>query len=326
MPVKILFITSTRLGDAVLSTGLLAHLARTYPESEITVACGPLVEGLFTPAPNVARVLALRKEPRAGHWRKLWRACVGTKWDIVVDLRNSAVSRLLLSGKRHVWNNPPDELHKVEQNAHIMGLTDAPPAPELWFSDTVCKRAAELVPDGGPVLAVGPSANWIGKSWPAENFIELVERLTSETDGILPGARVAVIAAPGEEEPANKVLDSVPEDRRIDIIAKADPATVAAAIARCDFYVGNDSGLMHCAAATGVPTLGLFGPSKPHHYRPWGPRAAWVSTPETMEELLGGRPANIRECLMESLTIEAACAAASELWNKLSSDDGRKTG
>jgi len=81
--------------------------------------------------------------------------------------------------------------------------------------------------------------------------------------------------------------------------------------------VGNDSGLMHCAAAVGVPTLGLFGPSFPAQYRPWGPRAAYVSTPETFEQLTSykGYTPEDAPCLMRSLTVEKAYEAASYLLN-----------
>ena len=44
---RILFITATRLGDAVLSTGLLDHLARANPAARFTIACGPVAEGVF---------------------------------------------------------------------------------------------------------------------------------------------------------------------------------------------------------------------------------------------------------------------------------------
>ena len=57
---KILFITSTRIGDAVLSTGLLDHLVRTYPDAKVTVACGPHASPLFAAAPNLERVLPMR--------------------------------------------------------------------------------------------------------------------------------------------------------------------------------------------------------------------------------------------------------------------------
>jgi ADP-heptose:LPS heptosyltransferase len=315
---KILFITSNRLGDGVLSTGVIAHFARLHPEAEITVACGPLVTGLFEAAPGVKRVIALRKEPRFGHWRKLARQTLGTKWDVVIDLRDSLLSRVLLARKKHIWNKPDAGLHKVEQIARVIG-SSPPPAPALWFNAETRAKAEKLVPSGAPVLAVGPAANWHAKTWPAENFIALLEKITGP-EGFLPEARIAIFAAPGEEQTARRVLDAFPHAQGIDVIAKAPPAVAAAAIARCDFYVGNDSGLMHCAAAAGVPTLGLFGPTSARQYRPWGPRAAHVSTPETMEQLIGhaGFNPSTTPCLMTSLTVEAAWAAAQGLWSKTS--------
>lgn len=325
---NILFITSTRLGDAVLSTGALNHLQKIHPQAEITVACGPLVEGLFAAAPRVRRVIGLRKQRFSLHWLKLFRDTASTKWDIVVDLRNSLVSRLLRCKEKHIWRKTDSTRHKVEQIAAVLGAEESsdagnaggPPAPVLWFDDDARMKAAGFIPShGGPVLAVGPAANWLAKTWPAENFAELIERLTGE-NGILPGARVAVFAAPGEEKTAYKVLHSVPPERRLDVIAKAPPLLAAAALQRCALYIGNDSGLMHCAAAVGVPTLGLFGPSWPQLYRPWGPRAAYVSTPETFDQLISyaGYTPRTAPCLMRTLTVDAAEAAARELWQKVS--------
>jgi len=316
---KILFITSTRLGDGVLSTGALSFFIRKYPAAEITVACGPLVAGIFEQAPGVKRVIALQKQPYALHWRKLWLETVGTRWDIVIDLRNSLMSRIIPAKKRYIWNRQDERKHKVEQIAAVIGASP-PPDPVLWFNNDTLKKAQALVPAGAPVLAVGPAANWPAKTWPAENFIELIGRLTA-AESILPQARVAVFAAPGEEETAYKVLNAIPAERRIDVIAKASPPVAAAALQRCQLYIGNDSGLMHCAAAAGVPTLGLFGPSWPHLYRPWGEHCAFVSTPENFGQLISYPGYNPRTapCLMGSLTGTAAYAAAVQLWKKVSS-------
>ncbi len=242
---------------------------------------------------------------------KIWNV----RWDMVVDLRNSAVSRLIPARRRYIFGSHIDKTrHKVEQNAAVMGLS-VPPSPVLWVSADQKHAAQSLIPDGARVLALGPAANWIGKTWPAERFIELAVRLTG-TDGILSGARVAVFAAPGEETMARPVLDSIPEHRRVDMIAKGDPGTAAAALRRCAFYVGNDSGLMHCAAAAGIPALGLFGPSWPHLYRPWGMHTAWVGTPETFAELIdfpGYDPKTLDRSLMGTLTVDAVEAAAKAL-------------
>ena len=89
---RILFITSTRIGDAVLSTGLLDHLIRTYPQAKLVVACGPVAEGVFARMPNRAWTIVLAKRRFRAHWWELWREVAGQRWDIVVDLRRSSAS------------------------------------------------------------------------------------------------------------------------------------------------------------------------------------------------------------------------------------------
>lgn len=312
---RVLFITSSRIGDAVLSTGLLDHIVRHYPGARITVACGPLVVTLFEGAPGLDRIIPLKKRKRNGHWVDLWRAVWPDKWDIVVDLRNSAVSRLIRARRRYIFSSRIDQsLHKVEQNAAVMKL-DYVPSPVLYSTKQQRERAQALVPDGVPVLGVGPSANWPAKTWPADRFIAVLNVLRSP-DGILPGARVAVFAAPGEEYAAYQVLNAMPEGARIDVIAKGDPGTAAAALARCDFYIGNDSGLMHCAAAGGVLTFGLFGPSWPHLYRPWGAQTAYAATPENFDQLIDfpGYDTKTVGCLMNSLSVDMVLAALHDFW------------
>ena len=316
---KILFITATNLGDGILTTGALDHFIRTYPAAQITVACGPLLTTIFEPAPNVARVISMKKEPYAGHWRKLFAETFFTKWDIVVDMRNSALSRFYLAGKRHIWSQHSDTEHKVEQVGKAIGVRPPPP-PTVWLSDAAKRKAEILIPDGAPVLALGAAARWPGKTWPAENFSALALKLTA-AGAPLAGARIAVFAAPGEEHIAKPVIDALPADRRIDAIAKTTPLEAAATLSRCTLYIGNDSGLTHTAAATGIKTLGLFGPGYPALYRPWGDHAAFVSTPETVEELTGYEgyhPKAVKESLMRSLTVTAAYDAAVDLLQKSS--------
>jgi len=204
-------------------------------------------------------------------------------------------------------------LHRVEELGALIAA-ETPPAPRIWLAAAVRARAAELLPPGPPVLAVAPAANWMGKTWPAERFAALVGRLTT-ADGIVPGARIAVVAAPHEVFQARPVLQAAGA-RGIDLVGSGDLLVAAACLQRADFFIGNDSGLMHLAAAAGTPTLGLFGPSPEGRYRPWGPRAAFVRTPESFEELTGapGFDFAARQCFMESLTVEAAEAGARRLW------------
>src|ERR1700712_4809763 len=100
---KILFVTSTRLGDAVLSTGLLDHLIRTHPDARITVVCGPVAEGLFARMPNLDRIIVLRKRSWGRHWLPLWADVALHLWDLVVDIRGSALSWLVPPRRRAVF-------------------------------------------------------------------------------------------------------------------------------------------------------------------------------------------------------------------------------
>jgi ADP-heptose:LPS heptosyltransferase len=157
--------------------------------------------------------------------------------------------------------------------------------PIVWLDRDDHTRAAGLIDPGRPILALAPTANWPAKVWPAEKFAELARRLTAD-DGPLAGAQVFITGGPGEESQAQPVLDAVSPADRIPAIG-LDLPTTAAVFARCALFVGNDSGLMHLAAAAGAPTVGLFGPSNDQLYAPRGPQCRVVRTPESMQTLVG---------------------------------------
>lgn len=310
---RILFITSTRVGDAVLSTGLLDHLLGRYPGAHVTIACGPAAESLFDAVPRVDRVIVIHKMALSLHWLKLWADCVGHVWDMIVDLRRSPLPYLLVAKQRRGVRPGEKSLHRVRELATALDVGE-PPAPKLWIGEAHRARAAALIPAGSPVLAVGPTANWRAKTWRAERFAELIARLAGPR-GILPGALVAIFGRDDERPQALRVIESVPPERRIDLVGRLDLADASACLERCAFYVGNDSGLMHLTAATGIPTLGLFGPSPDSRYAPWGQLAAVVRTPQSFSEIF---PSNFdhlaSDTLMDGLTVDAVETAAQALW------------
>lgn len=324
---RLLFITSNRIGDAVLSTGLLAYLieeARTAGAvPEVTVAAGPAAATLFAGVPGLARVIAIRKRKGQVHWLSLLSRVVGRRWDIVVDLRRSALAYCLRANRRLIVPKVQRPIHRVRLLAHMIGREADPPAPILWPTEAARAESARLAPEGASILALAPAANWRGKIWPAERFAALAERLCA-ADGPLAGARVAVLGGPGEGARAAPVLDAIPPARRIDLVGRIDLLTAAALVRRARLFVGNDSGLMHIAAAMGTPTLGLFGPSKTELYAPWGPHAAHVRTPESFEELTGGPDYDHRTTgsLMGGLTLEMVEDAARGLLNRTAREEG----
>ncbi|MDP7214920.1 MAG: glycosyltransferase family 9 protein [Rhodospirillales bacterium] len=311
---RILFISSTRVGDAILSTGLLDHLIRGNPGASVTIACGPAAAPLFEAVPGLERIIVLDKMVFSLHWLMLWALCGWHIWDIMVDLRNSSMYFLLPARERHKLARSPQPEHRVKQLARTLDLADNPPNPRLWLADRHMEEARRLIPDGPPVLAVGPTANWPAKTWRLEYFIELIERLT-RPDGILPQGRVAVFARDDQRPMALRLTDAIPKEKCIDMMGRADLLIALACLNRSAFFVGNDSGLMHLAAAAGVPTLGLFGPSPETHYAPWGPLCAVARGSVPYDEIF---PADFDHLdsgtLMDSLSVGAAEEAARNLW------------
>ncbi|MDE0242998.1 MAG: glycosyltransferase family 9 protein [bacterium] len=279
---KLLFITSTRLGDAVLSTGLLDHLV-AGDGVETTVVCGPVAAEIFECLPGLERVIVLDKEPRKGHWFGLWRQTVGTWWDLVVDLRASAVPFILMRTRRRTKFRGGAG-HRVESLARWYGVEPIP-SPRVWTDGTHRRHATRLVPGGGPVLGLAPTASGREKIWPWENYVALARRLISP-DGALAGGRIVIMGGPAEHDLTQPVVEALPHETTLDLTGSEHLLTLAEVMRQCSVVIANDSGLMHLAAASGAPTVGLFGPSPVETYAPWGASAAAVtSTTGSMNDI-----------------------------------------
>jgi len=277
---RILFVTANRLGDAILSTGLLDHLIRTHPDARITVVCGPVAMGVFSRMPNLERTIVLEKRPFGRHWLPLWAETVTTRWDLVVDIRGSALSWLVPTCRRAVKR--PSVGHKTVQLAAMLGIAQ-PPLPVAWTSQQDRDRASALLPSDRPVIALAPTANWAPKAWPADRFATLFRALRDST---IRHAIPMVIAGPGDAERAMAapLLEALPD--AIDLVGRLSLPETAACLARATVFIGNDSGLMHLSASTGAPTLGLFGPTDASQYAPAGHHAAPLVGPSgRMEDI-----------------------------------------
>ncbi len=99
--------------------------------------------------------------------------------------------------------------------------------------------------------------------------------------------RLLLVGADSEREAARSIAEALPSSHVIDGMG-VDVLSTYAALSRCRLFVGNDSAMMHLAAATGRPTVGLFGPTRDVFYGPWGDNGLVVRTPESVEDLIGG--------------------------------------
>lgn len=133
---------------------------------------------------------------------------------------------------------------------------------DLWHAHGLSARA---------VLAVAPGSGAVRKNWPPARFMEVCRWWRRETGGV-----PVVLLGPAEEE---RGLDEAIAGDSARVFKGLSLARLAAVMARCDAYLGNDSGPTHMAAALGVPTVAVFRVTDPREWKPWGAKVT-VVTPE----------------------------------------------
>lgn len=277
-PRHILFVTLSNIGDAVMTTPVLAALRARYPQARFDIVADARSAALFEHFDALDEIILKHKN---AHWRdklgfvaRLRRK----RYDLIVDLRTDGLDWLLRTKRRlHKVKHHPPERHSVVRHfmaiAPLLGHIQPPPA-ELWIAQAIHARVAawlQVLP-GKRWLALGPGANWEDKIWPTKHFAALVQHCAGQFDAVIflgsaaDSARVADIVC----------TLSLP---CLDLTGKSGLLEAAAVLQRATVFVGNDSGLGHLASAVGTPTLTVFGPGEPMRYHPWGARARWLTSP-----------------------------------------------
>lgn len=125
------------------------------------------------------------------------------------------------------------------------------------------------------VVALHPGSGGAAKCWPAERFAALARQFAAA------GRVPLLIEGPADERRAQAMLAALSPALAPPVLRHATVADLAAVLARCAAYVGNDSGVTHLAALLGVATLALFGPSDPAEWAPVGRRVRVLRADET---------------------------------------------
>lgn len=273
----ILYIAEADAEEAVLSSGTLAYLVEHVPGARFTVVGSPASAPLFADLPNLDRLITMDRDGR-WDWVALWNQVRDVKWGLVVDMRGSSLSGKLRREKRAVKTKILPDVHPVEMAAQVLQL-DAIPAPKIFVSDETRAYVDSLIPAGkGPILAVGPGVDWIGKRWPAERFAKVAGPLLSDT-GPLAGGRLMIVGEEMDRDAAHTIRFAVARHRVIELQGKLTRLQTVAALSRADFYLGADSLWTQLAVAAGLPSVAVFGPSDEGVRRPWtgiavrGPRS-----------------------------------------------------
>jgi ADP-heptose:LPS heptosyltransferase len=145
-------------------------------------------------------------------------------------------------------------------------------------------------------LVVAPGANWPGKIWPIDRYAALIDRLASDFDSVI------VVGSSEDHELGQRLIQSAALPM-VNLAGRTSLLEVAACMAGASAFVGNDSGLGHMAAALNIPTLTVFGPGRPHRYRPWGSLATIVIAPD--EDLTKLESAEVASALCSHLATHA---------------------
>ena len=131
-----------------------------------------------------------------------------------------------------------------------------------------------------PPVALHAGSGSPRKNWPVARFIEVARRLHEAGDVVLFVLGEADGAIAPEIREAVEAVDGV-------LAEGLELVETAGVLASCAAYLGNDSGISHLAAALGLPSLALFGPSDPKVWGPRGVHASFLHAPEGLLEKLG---------------------------------------
>ncbi len=274
---RILVVSLRRIGDLLLTTPLIRSLKRAWPDASIDVLVFDGTAGILAGNPDIADVIAMPQRPGAAATIKLL-AQLAKRYDLAVSTQagDRPTFFAILAGRRHTGLTAPDgppignalkrfmldrsipataNIHRVEQMLRLTDALGIARVPEL-----VCPAPAEpkglAAGERYAVIHAAPMFRY--KEWTREGWRALAAALTAR------GLRVIAIGGPGEAE--HKYLEDV--WRGIAPIHRLAWSENVALLKKAQVYIGPDTSTTHLAAATGCPTVALFGPMDP---RVWGP-------------------------------------------------------
>ena len=286
---RILVVTLRRLGDVLLSTPLIRCLRRAWPEARIEALVFADTAGILAGNPDLDEVKTIPPQPSTVQTLRLG-ARLFRRYDLAISTQsgdrptgfaiaagrvrvapvpanlNGRVKRALLH--RSIAVTPG--LHRVEEMLRLADALGIARVPEL-----VCPRVAETGErPAGPYAVIHAAPMFRYKQWTESGWRELA--------GALAARGLNVIATGGPAEAERRYLDAAwtgaPVARRDGQLAWLQ---LAGLLSKAAVYIGPDTSVTHLAAASGCPTVAIYGPTDPRLWGPWpvgGLDASWAAT------------------------------------------------
>lgn len=307
-PRRILLICTQRIGDVLLATPLARSLKRAWPEAELHFLVFKGTEGVLEGNPDIDRVIALPQRTdwrgKLAQFRTLWR-----RYDLAVSTIATDRARLYgwvgavfrigfiaeqEKGKNLLldrWLKFDDrDTHTVSMGlrlTELLGIAPCyqvvPPSLAPHARDALFGRLDSLKEKKYVVLH--PSPKFAYKMWRQEGWVELAEWLQQQ------GLQVVLTGGPDSDERAyaEAIAQQVPV---LNLAGALSLAETAELIGSARLFIGPDTAVTHIAAAMGVPTIALFGPSNPVKWGPWPQRWSRPESPWPWRG--GGRQGNVQ--------------------------------
>ncbi|GFO54209.1 ADP-heptose--LPS heptosyltransferase [Geomonas sp. Red276] len=281
---RVLVRVTNWIGDAVMNTPALLAIRESFPKARITVLATPQVAGLFSAHEWVDEVLVYDKKGRhAGFAGKLKMASElrSHRFDLAILLQSAFDAALITWLARiprrmgnksdgrgflltHGYDHRPlgSELHHTENYLRMLeyfGIVGSANRQLLCVSEeeqgAAAKRlAAAGIAPGDFLIGVNPGAAYgSAKRWYPDRFAAAAAALAREWN-----AKILVLGGPSEAEIAGAIEKDL-GGRCLNVAGTTTLRELMALIARCNFFISNDSGPMHIAAAFHVPLVAIFG-------------------------------------------------------------------
>ncbi len=284
-PKTVLVVVTRRIGDVLLATPLIRSLKRAWPQARIDALVFKGTEGVLSANPDVHRVLTVPQRARLGEHARLY-ARLFRRYDVALSLLTgdrptlyaAAFGRwkagLQTPGAKESWKRrlldrwvPFDNLdtHTVRMHLALAETLAVPQHAEVVVSwgERDAARVTEALGSDAPFAVLHPFPKFNYKRWHAAGWRELGAWIAAR------GLRIVLTGGPdaAEREYVAAVARELPAP--LDLAGELSLPMLGALLSRASLYVGPDTAATHMAAAVGVPTVALFGPSNPVKWGPW---------------------------------------------------------
>ncbi len=282
-PQSICIIRLTSLGDIILLSPLIRVLRATWPHARIDMIIAEHCAEIMRYNPRIDNLHVINTKPGTLNVLKQWLNIKKTmpEYDLVIDVHDSirsAFMRIGLAKKICVYDSARPYKRDVVKNKTRIPNESIVPIPFRYF--TALKDFPEGQPDDKGLefwleedranmsypsqrsmapkhILIAPGARHATKRWPMKHFTELIQLLSEWHK-----AQIALIGGPDDAALCNEIQQA----SKIHVqqfAGKMSLHEIASFMDSAHCIIGNDSGLMHVAAARHIPVITLFGSTVP---------------------------------------------------------------